>query len=136
MMLNNLLDQLKICSATSSLQNLFAVSSYSYKIFFPDIQLKDNKRTLLDKGKQNDPENKKRKAYGSIINKTNKRITFPKGMEKRYCAAFLGTNNHCPYGNKCNLVHALFPGGFLENDRALMVKHVQDTEGLASKTKM
>ena len=44
-------------------------------------------------------------------------------------------NDHCKYGDNCHFVHALFPGGFSENNKTLMVKHVQDTDGLSFKDK-
>ena len=135
LMHHNLLDQLKICSATSSLQILFAGPSYSYKMFFPDVQPKHSKRPLLDDGKPNYLENKKRKTYGPIVNKTGKRITFPKGLEKRYCAEFLDANEFCPHGDKCSFSHAPFPGGFSVKDKELMIKHVRDTDGLSFKDK-
>ena len=135
LMLHNLLDQLKICSATSSLQILFAGPSYSYKMFFPDVQPKHSKRPLLDDGKPNYLENKKRKTYGPIVNKTGKRITFPKGLEKKYCAEFLDANEFCPHGDKCSFSHAPFPGGFSVKDKELMIKHVRDTDGLSFKDK-
>ena len=134
MMLNTLLDQLKICSATSSLQNIFANPSYSYKLFFPECS-KQKKRNLLEKEKNNDSENKKMKTYGCIINNTGKRIMFPKGMEKKYCAEFLDTKEHCKHGNNCHYAHVTFPSGFTEKDKALMIKHVQETEGLSFKEK-
>ena len=89
----------------------------------------------MDKNKQNYSENKKRKIFSSIVNKTGKRLTFLKGMEKKYCAEFLDMNNHCENGDNCHFVHALFPGGFSVNDKALMLKHVQDTEGLSFRDK-
>ena len=104
-------------------------------IFFPEIHLKEKKRNLPDKDKQNNFENKRKKTYGCIINKTGKRITFPKNMEKKYCAEFLDTNEYCKYGDNCSFAHASFPGGFTECDRALMAKHVDETEGLSFKNK-
>ena len=87
-MFKNLIDQLQLCSATSSLQILFANPPATYKIFFLTIPSK-GKRSLPEKEKQGEPEFKKKKGFGSIINTTGKKIFFPKGMEKRYCADLL-----------------------------------------------
>ena len=56
-------------------------------------------------------------------------------MEKKYCAEFLDTKEHCKHGNNCHYAHVTFPSGFTEKDKALMIKHVQETEGLSFKDK-
>ena len=60
---------------------------------------------------------------------------FPKGMDKKYCAEFLDTKEHCKYGDNCHYAHVTFPSGFTKKDKALMIKHVQETEGLSFKDK-
>jgi len=118
-MFRTLLDQLQLCSATSSLQVLFAHPPSS-------------KRDLSDKEKENEYEPKKKKGFGSIVNKTGKKIFFPQGMEKRYCADFLDVGQICSREN-CTFVHAMYPSGFTEKDKDLMKKHVENTEGLSFK---
>ena len=74
---------------------------------------------------------KKRKTNGSILNTTGKRISFPKSMEKHYCADFLDSSKVCKHGSTCNFAHAIYPLGFTKNDRTLMAKHIQETDGLS-----
>ena len=129
---DSFIDQLNLCSATSSLQLLFAQPASSYNFFFP--QMNDKKRANLDKDKSQEPQPKKSK-FGSIINTTGKRIFFPKGLEKKYCAEYLDVNKVCKHGDKCTFTHAVFPSGFTANDRLLMEKHIEETEGLSVKDK-
>ena len=56
-------------------------------------------------------------------------------MEKKYCADFLDTDVICPHGQNCKFTHAMYPRGFTEKDKALMAKHVQETNGLSFKDK-
>ena len=93
----------------------------------------NRKRPLADKDRNNDQEVKRNKGFGSVINSTGKRIFFPKGMEKRYCADFLDTGEVCKHGDSCTFLHALYPSGFTENDKTLFAKHVESTEGLSFK---
>ena len=132
MMFRTLLDQLQLCTATSSLQNLFAHPSFSYKIFFPQAMTNTKKRQLTNKDDENN-NNKQVKSYGTIRNNTGKKITFPAGMEKKYCADFLDVNANCVHGKNCKFTHAQYPRDFTENDKALMAKHVQETAGLSFK---
>ena len=78
---------------------------------------------------------KKMMSYGTIVNTTGKRITFPSGMEKRYCADFLDDKETCVHGKNCKFIHAQYPRGFTDKDKALMAKHVQDTAGLTFRDK-
>ena len=78
-MLRKLIDQLQLCSATSSLQILFANPPASYKIFFPTIPAK-GKRSLPEKEKVGESNTKKKKGVGFIINTTGKKIIFSKGV--------------------------------------------------------
>ena len=66
-----------------------------------------------------------------IINKTGKKIYFPKGMEKKYCSDFLDAGEHCRHGDKCNFVHAVFPGGFTDKDKSLMENFIENESGLS-----
>ena len=135
MMFKTLLDQLQLCSATSSLQILFAHPTFSYNMFCSQSKKNDKKRQLTDKDKNTMYDNKKNLASGSIINTTGTQIMFPKGMDKRYCANFLDTNAFCKHGRNCKFIHALFPSGFTEKDKELMTKHVKETKGLSFKDK-
>ena len=136
---HQLMDQLQLCTATSSLQNIFCLPSSTYKIFCPPAATNienhphpDKKRTLEDKDKIENPP-KKKKGLGSIINTTGKRLFFPKGLEKKYCSDFLDANESCKHGDKCNFVHAVFPSGFSEKDREIFTKYINETEGLSFK---
>ena len=91
---HQLMDQLQLCTATSSLQNIFCLPSSTYKIFCPSAATNienhphpDKKRTLEDKDKIENPP-KKKKGLGSIINTTGKRLFFPKGLEKNIVLTF------------------------------------------------
>ena len=129
-MFKQLLEQLQLCSATSSLQVLFAQPAISYKRFFPMISQNDKKRQFVEKEKTTENLPKKRK-YGSIINKTGKRLLFPHGLEKNYCSNFMDLGEFCKHGDDCKFTHATYPSGFSEHDRAIMEKYVQETDGLA-----
>ena len=52
-------------------------------------------------------------------------------MEKHYCADFLDSVRVCKHGSNFKFVHAFYPGGFTEDDRSLMAKHIQETDGLS-----
>ena len=89
----------------------------------------------MDKDPDNHHDNKKQQSFGSIYNTTGKKITFPAGMEKKYCADFLDYDAICAHGKNCKFTHASYPRGFTEKDKILMAKHVQDTNGLSFKDK-
>ena len=137
---NALLNQLQLCTATSSLQNIFATPTLSFKLFCPSLHAnihdKSTKRTYnesnndksqgrnnanrnVDKGQEND-KRPKIETRGSIINKTGKKIYLPKGLEKKYCSNFLDAGETCRHGDNCNFVHAVYPGGFTANDKPLV----------------
>ena len=63
------------------------------------------------------------------MNTTGKKITFPRDLDKKYCADFLDTNRNCRH-EKCNFVHAVYPSGFTEKDKRLMDAHIKETEGI------
>ena len=137
---NNLIEQLQLCVATSSLQNLFAHPPTSFRLFCPalnatntkqesaNIGYIDKKRTLST---NNENEPNKKRLFGSIINDTGRRIMFPRGVEKKYCSDFMDTGKSCQHGDSCNFVHAVFPNGFSDNDKTLITKYVNETEGLS-----
>ena len=129
-MFRSLMDQLQLCSATSSLQILFAQPTFSFKLFFPHH---NQKRQLADKEKTEDNQPKKKRGFGSVINKTGKKVTFPKGMEKKYCADFLDVGEVCKHGDNCIFTHALYPNDFTNKDKALFKNHVDNTDGLSFK---
>lgn len=53
-------------------------------------------------------------------------------MEKKYCSDFLDAGESCHHGDKCNFVHAIFPGGFTDKDKPIMVKFIENESGLSS----
>ena len=141
-MYKSLLDQLQLCSTTSSLWNLFTNPASSYYLFFSkNIYNINNKRPFVDDrrnpsaDKPQDGVCKLKKRVGSIINTTGERILFPKGLEKRYCADFLDVGKSCKHGETCCFAHALFPCGFTPANRDLIIKHVSDIDGLYFKDK-
>ena len=112
---NALLNQLQLCTATSSLQNIFATPTLSFKLFCPSLhtsvhdkstnnqnilkrpyndsnidrsQGRNNANKNINKGQDND-KRPRIETRGSIINKTGKKIYLPKGLEKKYCSNFL-----------------------------------------------
>ena len=141
----NLMEQLQLCAVTSSLQNVFARPPTSFKIFCPALFAANKSASLAANKSQtcpligqkrplstpnpNDP-NKKR-IFGSIINTTGQRIIFPKGLEKKYCSDFLDTSRFCSHGDSCTFVHAAFPKDFSDNDKQIVTKFVNETEGLS-----
>ena len=136
---NNLLEQLQLCTATSSLQNIFAQPATSFKLFCP-AQYKQNeisnslKRPAASADlKSSDNDNKKKKlgSFGSIVNKTGDRIMFPRNMEKKYCSDFLDTDKQCKHGENCTFVHAVYPQGFSDKDKEILTKFVNETNGLS-----
>ena len=136
---NNLLEQLQLCTATSSLQNIFAQPATSFKLFCP-AQYKQNeisnslKRTAASADlKSSDNDNKKKKlgSFGSIVNKTGDRIMFPRNMKKKYCSYFLDTDKQYKHGENCTFVHAVYPQGFSDKDKEILTKFVNETNGLS-----
>ena len=97
--------------------------------------MNDKKRQLVDKDKDIDYKHKNKLDFGLICNTTRKKISSPVGMDKRYCAEFLDVGEVCMHGKNCRFTHTLYPSGFMEEDRALMAKHVQETNGLSFKDK-
>ena len=154
---NELLDQLQLCTATSSVQNIFATPTLSFKLFCPtlyanlhdkptakDYTLKrnnsdrnndrgqgkiiDNKH--YDKGQDNE-KRPRIETRGSIINKTGKKIFFPQGLDQRYCSDFLDAGEACRHGDKCRFVHAVYPGGFTEKDKPIVDDFIKNEPGLS-----
>ena len=138
-----LLNQLQLCTATSSVQNLFATPTLSFKLFCPTLyatfqdkptannyslkrnisdrnndrgQGKSTEKNHYDKGQDNDKK-PRTETRGSIINQTGKKIYFPQGLDKRYCSDFLDAGETCRHGDKCRFVHAVYPGGFTDKDK-------------------
>jgi len=148
-MQNSLLDQLQLCTATSSLQNLFANPTASFKIFCPSLSTKIQehqsgyndrglKRPFEDRGLKRPFEDARTKRIlpaktetrGSIVNTTGKKIIFSRGLKKKYCSDFLDTNrSYCH--KKCNFIHAVYPSGFTNKDKPLMEAHIKETEGIS-----
>ena len=140
----SLLDQLQLCCATSSVQNLFAKPPSSFAIFCPTLSKQLKVVTSVQKistnpvGNNNETKGTKREAptsrpdfTGSIVNKTGKKIYFPPGLDERYCSLFIDSDMTCPHGNNCKFKHALFPSGFTDKGVGIMMDFVEKTDGLS-----
>ena len=120
---------------------MFATPTTSFKIFCPSPHAKLNdsrnssndiipKRPHNEKNydrKQDTDPNKRTKieTKGLIINKTGKKNYFPKGMEKKHCSDFLDAGESYGDGDKCNFIHTVFPGGFINKDKLVMEKNLK-----------
>ena len=140
MMHSTLMDQLQLCSVTSSTQNIFAQAPVSFKIFCPSLYKSPEPKTcllpkrpysLLNQEHLDEPKRHKSEPKGAIINTTGRKIVFPRGLEQKYCADFLDSSSVCSHGNSCKFVHALYPKGFTKNDLPIIDKHIADTRGLS-----
>ena len=144
MMHKSLLDQLQLCCATSSVQNLFAKPPSSFAIFCPTLSKQLKVVTSVQKnstnpvGNNNETKGTKREApttrpdfTGSIVNKTGKKIYFPPGLDERYCSMLMDSEMTCPHGNDCNFKHTLFPSGFTNKGVVIMKNFVENTDGLS-----
>ena len=134
MMKTNLLDQLQLCSATGSPQNLFAEAPSSFPILCPHLvettaspATNPKKRPIVEP--KTDPQPKKHRE--PILNTTGNRVVFPKGLSKRYCAVFLDSNSSCRHGDKCNFDHSVYPHGNPPDDIKLLKEHVESFDGLS-----
>ena len=155
----SLIDQLQLCSATSSIQNLFAQPPSSFKLFCPamnkfyesmsqgggqkreypeDKFARQEKRAYhVDKFPRQEYDPKKRTTSmigdkkGSITNTTGKKFWFPRGLEKKYCSDFLDDGATCRHAEKCIFIHAIFPSGFSKNDVPIMEEHIKNTPGIS-----
>ena len=136
-MTKNLLDQLQLCVATGTPQNIFAQQPSSFKTFCPHLcekesDQKNKKRPLQDKDpKQEDPNKRPVTLRGSIVNTTGKKIYLPRGLKNRYCSDFLDTNSSCRHGDKCTFVHTVYPANVPDEDKKIIDKFVEETEGLS-----
>ena len=52
-------------------------------------------------------------------------------MEDRYCVDFLVKTLSYTHGDNCKFTHAVFPGGFKENNAKVFEEHVDKTLGLS-----
>ena len=134
-MTGNLIDQLQLCSITSAPQTIFSNPPASLKLFCPHLislhedKLSGRKRPYPETPSVNPDIKKQTINKGSIINTSGKKIFFPKGLKKKYCADFLDTNQTCKHGDSCTFVHAVYPQGFHEDDIKIIADHVNNTEG-------
>ena len=154
---NALLNQLQLYTSTSSLENIFATPTLSFKIFCPILHAnlqeksssyentlkRNNSDRNQDRGQEKntaskhfdkDQDNGKRQkteTRGSIMNKTGKRIFSPQGLDKKYCSDFLDAGETCPRGDNCHFVHAVYRGGFTANYKPLVEKFIKDEPGLS-----
>ena len=85
-MVKSLLEQLHLCTATSSLQMIFSSPPVSYKFFFP--VMKEKKRTLTDKYVVDKEPFKKMKSSGCIQNLTGRKLMLPRNLEKKVLCQF------------------------------------------------
>ena len=116
-MTSSLLNNLQVCSATSSPQVLFAHAPSSLQKFCPHLVVTEpspdtgKKRPSPNDKDREDKSKQQRQTTGSIINTTSKRLFFPKGLKNRYCADYLDTSNTCRHGtnclSSCRLAHGL-----------------------------
>ena len=136
-MTKSLLNQLQLCVATGTPQNIFAQQPSSFKTFCPHLceketDSKNKNRPLPDKDPKHEVANKRTATVrGSVINTTGKKIYLPRGLKNRYCSDFLDTNSSCRHGDKCTLVHAIYPTNVPEEDNKMIDKFVEGTEGLS-----
>ena len=95
--------------------------------------MNEKKRTFTDRNETDKEFVKKFRniGYGSIKNLTRQRLTLPKNLEKKYCVHFLDAGRTCKFGKSCRFEHAAYPSGFTPNDKAIMEKHIQETNGLS-----
>ena len=139
-MTKSLLEQLQLCVPAGTPQSIFAQPPSSLSMFCPHLMEPKveypKKRTHDPKEEPNkkikhDPNKTIPNVRGSIVNKTGKKIYFPKGLTQRYCSDFLDTGTSCKHGENCNFVHAVYPGNIPEEDKKIIVEHVKNTEGLS-----
>ena len=128
-MAKSLLEQLHLCTATSSLQMIFSSPPVSYKFFFP--VMKEKKRTLPDKYVMDKEPFKKMKSSGYIQNLTGRKLMLPRNLDKKYCSNFLDAGRICRYGKECFFSHAVYPTGFTPHDKVIMEKYIRETDGLS-----
>ena len=128
-----LLEQLQLCVATGTPQNIFGQPPTSLSTFCPHLQKKDTeptkKRTPPEKEGKEEPSKRQVVTRRSIVNTIGKRILFPKGLKQRYCSDFLDTDSTCRLGDKCSTVHRIYPTSFSEEDLKLLEEHVRKSEG-------
>ena len=110
---------------------LFAHAPSSLQNFCPHLVVT---KPSIDTGKKCPPPNDKdernkqqRQTSGSLINTTNKRLFFPKGLKNRYCANFLDTSTTCRHGKNCTYLHVIWPSDFHADDIKIMTDHVKNT---------
>ena len=89
MMLNTLIDQLKTCNATSSLQNLFAYPSYSYKIFSQRFNQKKKRESYRTKISRMISKIRRENVLVPLLTKQEKGSLFPKVWRKNTAQSFL-----------------------------------------------
>ena len=137
LMTGSLIDQLRLCSATCSPQNLFAQPPASLRTFCPHLTLKepeeesDRKRKIPQQETKDGTKKPAVTNKGSIENKTGKRLYFPKGLSQKYCSDFLDSGSSCRHGFECNFVHAVYPSGFSDEDVKIMEKWFAETPDIS-----
>ena len=147
-MTSTLINNLQVCSATSSLQVLFANPPSSCEVFCPHLVKTNNNNNNNNNnnpgnnnnnggkwpGPNDEGKNKQQKTgLGSIENTTGKRLFFPKGLSQKYSSDFLDTSTSCRHGDNCNFVHTFYPSGFPSEDIKLMEEHIKNNPGYSVK---
>ena len=99
LMHSTLMDQLQLCSVTSSTQNIFAQAPSSFKVFCPSLHktsepftcpLVKRPHSQLSHTSSIDTKRLRAEPKGAIINQTGKKLFFPRGLENKYCSDFFG----------------------------------------------
>ena len=68
--------------------------------------------------------------YGYVVKIIGDKLTFPRGLFKKYCGHFADVNVTCTYKNKCNFSHALFPSEYVDSGVSIMIDYVVRIRGL------
>jgi hypothetical protein len=132
LMISSLIDQMRLCTATGSLQVLFASPTSSFKLFCPHLIATEPTKRPRENDKIPESKFPKREgSKGSVKNTTGKRLWLPNTLEGKYCIDFLELGNTCKHGADCRFKHAVFPGGFIGNDANKFEEFVKNTDGLS-----
>ena len=131
-MISSLIDQLRLCTGTGSLQVLFASLTNPFKIFCSKLIAVETSKRPRENDKT--PESKfpkKEASKGSVKSTSGKRLWFPRTLVGKYCTDFLEMGNTCRHGDNCRFKHAVFPGNFIGNDAKLFEEFVKNTDDLS-----
>ena len=139
LMISSLIDQLRLCTATGSLQVLFANPPSSFKHFCPHLLKKElptqNTKRPPEGDKLPDGKKDRKDSKGSILNTTGKRLTFPPGLEGKYYSNFLDSGTICTRDETYKFTHSVFPHEFVGQDVNIFREHIEKPPGLSFTTK-